>query len=135
MMVIFYMSQRNGVESSGMSNGLLGIVATLLRVKDVENFILKYGFFIRKLAHFTEYFILGFLTYINLIEYKETKKAAIIQSIVLCILYASGDEIHQGFVDGRFPGIFDVFIDSCGSISGIGITHLMNVLCYHEKKR
>jgi len=34
------------------------------------------------------------------------------------LLYALSDEFHQSFVPGRDPSLFDIFIDSIGSISG-----------------
>jgi VanZ family protein len=39
--------------------------------------------------------------------------------ILICVLYAISDEIHQSFVPGRGPSIIDVFIDSTGAITGI----------------
>jgi len=71
---------------------------------------------VRKFAHFTEYVILGILM-INCLKDYNLKKVILI-SIVLCILYASSDEIHQYFV-GRTSSIFDVCIDSIGSLTGI----------------
>lgn len=34
------------------------------------------------------------------------------------MLYAAGDEFHQGFVDGRSPKFFDVGIDTAGVFTG-----------------
>lgn len=39
--------------------------------------------------------------------------------LIPCVLYAVGDEIHQYFVPERACRIFDVFVDSCGSSTGI----------------
>lgn len=67
----------------------------------------------RKLAHFTEYFLLGFFTtftfyLLNINWYK-------LLSTFFCIFYACTDEFHQLFVNGRGPSLFDVCIDSFGS--------------------
>lgn len=45
-------------------------------------------------------------------------------AIIICILYATSDELHQLFVMGRSCELRDVFIDSLGSVSGIIIYNL-----------
>ena len=46
-------------------------------------------------------------------------------AIIICILYATSDELHQLFVMGRSCELRDVFIDSLGSVSGIIIYNLI----------
>lgn len=74
---------------------------------------------VRKIAHLTEYLILGILM-INVVKnYQKNIKKIIIISLLSCILYACTDEIHQLFVPGRSGQLLDVFIDTIGSIIGI----------------
>ena len=40
-------------------------------------------------------------------------------SIIVCIIYAISDEIHQIFVPDRSCQVYDMMIDSLGSIVGI----------------
>ena len=47
-----------------------------------------------------------------------TNKNVLILSILLCILYATTDEIHQIFINGRDGNIKDVLVDSIGIIIG-----------------
>lgn len=42
-------------------------------------------------------------------------------SILICMLYACSDEIHQLFVSGRSGKVLDVCIDTFGSLMGIFI--------------
>ena len=49
----------------------------------------------------------------------------IIVSLVIGIIYAASDEIHQSFVPGRSPQITDVMIDTMGVLLGI----LLVMLC------
>ena len=42
-------------------------------------------------------------------------------ALIVCVLYAISDEVHQMFVPGRGPGIKDVLIDSAGATVGIGV--------------
>lgn len=115
MMVIFFFSNQGGVESSDTSGIFVDFLSKFLSIKNIE----IATFIIRKLAHFTEYLILGLLVINVLRFYKKETKEKIIIAILLCIIYASIDEIHQAFIPGRSPKIQDVFIDTLGSISGI----------------
>ena len=111
MILIFIMSSFNSSESSNQSGFIVNIISNIFNINNIELLSL----IIRKLAHFTEYFILGLLTY-NMI-YSYNKKAYI--SIIICILYAISDEIHQYFVPGRSCQIMDMTIDTLGSLLGI----------------
>lgn len=131
MLLIFYMSSCNGESSGNMSSSLLLFIARILNIEDTQNFILNYAFIIRKLAHFTEYFVLGILMYINL---QNKAKKALILSVFLCFLYAISDEIHQLFVSDRVFAYLDILIDTLGSFFGVCFTNLIMKLCFQEKK-
>lgn len=79
----------------------------------------KYTHLVRKSAHFTIYLILGLLVGMLLKEYNIETKKIIIVGILICMTYATTDEIHQLFVHGRSGEIRDVLIDTCGSTIGI----------------
>lgn len=78
----------------------------------------KYMYLFRKLAHFTEFAILGFLVYPAL-SFLKPKAKQIFFSFFYCLLFAAGDEYHQLFVPGREGKITDVFIDFAGASAGI----------------
>lgn len=113
MLLIFIMSSFNSAESSNQSNFIVNIIVNILNINNIDTLNL----IIRKLAHFTEYFILGLLVY-NMI-YNYNKKTFI--AIIICILYAISDELHQMLVPGRSYQLLDITIDSLGSISAIYI--------------
>ena len=107
-------SSFNGNISSVQSDGIVSLLARIIHYTgDID--ILR--FIVRKVAHFTEYLILGILV-INALKYN-TIKDMMKLSILICILYASLDEIHQLFVSDRAGNIIDVLIDTLGSLSGI----------------
>ena len=83
---------------------------------------------VRKTAHFFLYFILGILVLALLKTYPSAKKYAVITALIICILYAVTDEIHQEFVDGRSGRPLDVGIDGLGSFLGFTITYIINKL-------
>jgi VanZ family protein len=66
---------------------------------------------LRKLAHLTEYAILGAL----LLRALRHPAAA----VVLAGLYAVTDEVHQLFVEGRHGAPLDVGIDTVGALAGV----------------
>lgn len=112
MIVIFMMSSFNATESSSQSGAIVNIISSILNINNLELLSL----IIRKLAHFTEYIILGILA-INCFKDYNLKHIFII-SLIFCIFYACSDEIHQLFVPGRSGNIIDVTIDSVGALTG-----------------
>ena len=51
--------------------------------------------------------------------YKLHLKYKFLISILVGLVYAISDEIHQGFTPGRTPSAIDVGIDTCGVMFGI----------------
>ena len=125
MVIIFLFSNQNGISSQATSDGFMSNVISVMT--DITNqditseeelkIISSTSFLVRKLAHFTVYFILGILAYLTLSSYLFPK--TIIYSIVFCVVYAITDEVHQLFLEGRAFKFLDIFIDTCGSVSGI----------------
>ena len=73
---------------------------------------------IRKYAHFSSYLVFGILV-IQLVKcYNSNKLTSLIVALVVCLLYAISDEIHQIFVPGRACQWQDVLIDLSGSFTG-----------------
>ena len=111
MIVIFLFS--NQPHSGQATHSIIEQVLPILKEPkqiDLTNFI------IRKIAHFSEYFILTLLIYSVLKEYKINNKKRFIYSIIFCILYACTDEFHQIFVIGRTATIRDCIIDTMGGM-------------------
>jgi VanZ family protein len=71
---------------------------------------------IRKLAHLTEYFILGLLLFrafsCDCADLKAWRW--FFYSLLAVVLFAAGDEFHQSFVVTRTPSVIDVGIDVLG---------------------
>ena len=79
----------------------------------------KIEHFIRKLAHFSLYTLVGILIMSLMSTYKIELIKRISISLLTGVLYAISDEVHQFFVPGRGPMAQDVFLDSLGVIFGI----------------
>ena len=106
-LLIFFFSSQGGSESTEVSS----IFAKLLSFLPL--------LWVRKLAHFFEFFVLGLLFTNLLKQYHTIDNKMLLYSFLFCLCYAISDEVHQLFVDGRAPRIMDVFIDFCGSSLGI----------------
>lgn len=85
---------------------------------------------VRKAAHMAEYAILFILIAIpTLLIHGRTgimKKMLIV--MLLCVIYASSDEIHQLYVEGREGKVTDVLVDTVGSVLGLVVVCGINKL-------
>ena len=76
-------------------------------------------FFIRKFAHLFVFFIFGLLIVRALFNKMDRSLLASILSLLLVIIYAGFDELHQMYTGGRTPMLADVYIDTVGGLIGI----------------
>ena len=115
ILVIFSFSLQSGPESSQLSGG---IVAWIVELICPENFAYtqELEFFIRKMAHFTEYFILGSL--LSMTVHEARWRRQVLTPWGLGTLVACCDETIQLFSDGRAGQIMDVVLDSSGVLVG-----------------
>ncbi len=102
--LIFYFSSQPGAKSASQS----GFVLNYFQIVDS----LTTQKIIRKLAHFSIYACMGlcwtnFLCTLNL-----SLRHCFWISILMCFLFAAGDEWHQTFVPGRSGELFDVCLDT-----------------------
>lgn len=133
MSLIFYFSSQVADESTVTTNGVIDIIYNAYHYifKDnalsINEFTLKFFTPIRKLAHFSEFGLLGILAYINIKEY--INKHHVLYSIIFSGLYAISDEVHQIFVPGRGCTLMDMLIDTSGATFAILLIHLISKKC------
>jgi len=89
-------------------------------------------FTIRKIAHFTEYGILGYLAVraFRTSPGPNISRYWFLLSLSIVVLYALMDEYHQSFVPSRTASIYDSFIDMTGGLTVI----LLLRLWYRERQ-
>ena len=119
MALIFYLSHQPATESDGLSIGITEKILELIQriVPDITLDIGRFNHIVRKNAHFFVYLVLGVLVANGLTN---SSKATVFRvALLICVLYAISDEVHQLFVPGRGGQIKDVIIDSTGSLVGI----------------
>lgn len=127
MIFIFVLSSETASVSSQSSGRVIRSIAKIV-VDDFENkpieyqinFISSLQHFIRKAAHFSLYFSLGFSVCGCALTFdSKTKLYNSLISLAVSVLYAVSDEIHQLFVAGRSGQVSDVILDTSGIICGI----------------
>ena len=90
-------------------------------------------FLVRKLAHFANFFILGFLCTLLSLKTNDSNYNRVIFVALICgLLGAMIDEAHQLFVAGRSGEIRDVCIDFMGVLFGCILFTVMRMICYVE---
>ena len=122
MIFIFYMSGKTGQESSGQSGKISLFITNLLEkvrqdpAQEMQNLQDILELVIRKAAHMTEYAILFLLSYLAMVKISMSQSRFYNRSIAVLIslLYACLDEMHQLLVPGRSGRMIDVGIDMAG---------------------
>jgi VanZ family protein len=97
-----------------------GVIFVLSSIPDLGTGLGGWDLVLRKLAHATEYAILGFL----LLRATGSERWA----LALGVAYAVSDEIHQHFVEGRHGAPIDVLIDSVGVAVGVFVLRMRDEL-------
>ena len=85
---------------------------------------------VRKLAHLTEFTILGGVLYTILRRY--ITYGTVIKTIGLGMLIAGLDEFIQLFSPGRSSQISDILIDTVGVVIGILVVKLVHYIRYKQ---
>ena len=138
---IFIFSSQNGDESGSTSRGFTKKIIEVLQLdkklseSEKENLIENSQFVIRKLAHFTIYTIAGINIYGFVNTFDMKKKNKIVTTLLVGIIYAISDEIHQMFSGDRTPAIRDVVIDTCGVLFGICMFLAINKIIKIRKNK
>ena len=136
MYCIFNFSSQSGVSSAQLSYKVTHkLVETVDTIADLELtdaqinvYTDKYHFYVRKLAHFSEYFLLAVTVSFPLYVYGMRGIWLMVFAGAFCVGFACLDEYHQSFVAGRTPTKRDVYIDSCGIFLGIILTRIVGFI-------
>lgn len=119
-LVIYYFSSSAGSSSGSLSKS---IITNILCISENSHYFNTIHLLVRKVAHFSEYAILGVIT-LNVLKQFNIKSFLGLYAISFCLLYAMFDEYHQTFINGRNGSIIDVLID----LSGVLVVYLIYIL-------
>ena len=133
-LIVFFIWD-NSLQNGGNSDGFSLIFAEWLApIADKLGFygnIWALNRIVRKLAHLTEFTILGGILYVVLRHYIEY--GTVVKTIGVGIVIASLDEFIQLFSLGRSSQLSDVLIDTIGIIIGILVVKLAYYIS-HDKR-
>ena len=132
VMFIFYNSIQNGESSSNASTTVLNFINNIINSIGL-NFKLE-GYFIRKLAHFVEFFTLGIFLMLTFEAFTNKIFSIIGFPMFLAIFIPVIDEYIQIYSDGRTSSVKDVLLDFFGAMIGIIIVSLCFVLNKKKNK-
>ena len=126
MILIFCFSSQPAERSDATSGIIAEKVADVLRpgwrdlpADEKQAYYDSVNYVIRKIAHFTEFMLLGFSLRMCLESWMEKRRGLGPAAWIGATLYAVLDEFHQIRVDGRSGQMADVMIDSGGVLTGV----------------
>ena len=141
MTFIFSLSSQVAEDSQKLSGGFTQKVFSVfypgfseMTEEQQQQIIEGITFPIRKLAHFSIYFLLGVFSFLAVISYdKIAFWLRCVISFLICFVYAASDEIHQLYVPGRSGEFRDVLIDSSGALLAVSAMALIAFLRYKKR--
>ena len=140
MGLIFYFSHQTAAQSGDLSGGLIESAVKFFFPSASKSFITQVistaEFWVRKLAHFCIYAVLGGLGFLTFVSF--TSMPFVLRcftSLLISAIYALSDEYHQTFISGRSGELRDVLIDSAGALTGILFCALIYGLIIHIRKK
>ena len=114
---IFLLSNQSSKDSNKISKYIVNkgvVLYTEVTKKQIDNKMIdRLNYYVRKVAHFTEYFILGIFIYLLFNSFDSSNR--LLYSLILCFIFALIDELHQKLTGYRDPRMMDVLIDTIGS--------------------
>ena len=127
MYLIFSFSSQSGTVSGNLSYRVSEIIVESANEafdlhwsgSDMDYYIERIHYPVRKLAHMTEYFLLAVSVSFPLYVYGVRGLWLPLLAGGFCVGFAALDEYHQSFVAGRGPSRKDVGIDSIGVLAGV----------------
>lgn len=122
ILFIFGHSLRPAAASTQESDGVRRLLSLLVR-RELSSF------FVRKLAHFVEFWVLGALAAcLFAAGQKKRPLSVLFYSAVLGMTIALCDETIQLFVAGRDGRILDVWLDFAGAFTGAATLAVLRLL-------
>lgn len=136
---IFSNSMKIGTVSQGSSGRVLALMQSILRRLGQPGLAQRLtDHFVRKLAHFCEYTLEGFLLMLCMRVYTRNYVWHISVPLLGGVLTAMADETIQIFSPGRSSQVTDVWLDSAGVLAGILTALVFMALCrllFHHRNK
>ena len=136
MYLIFSFSAQDGVQSAELSYKISHKIVVVADRELEKNWneeqiaaqTERIHYYVRKMAHVMEYFVLAVTVAFPLYVYKVRGIWLLFVAGTFCLAFAGLDEYHQSFVVGRGPSLRDVAIDSIGILPGIILVRIVGFI-------
>lgn len=127
--MIFYNGSRPGEVSQKTSKEVIKVASKVINIKTTKidesgiNFS-DINYYVRKNAHFFQYFIFGILLCNAIREFKLFKTSEIFLLLFILLFFPVLDELMQKYITGRTSNIFDIVIDFGGGLLAVLISNI-----------
>jgi VanZ family protein len=129
-LLIFHNSMYPLAQSDLQSGAVMGTLNYLLGKMNLHFTFTQFA--VRKLAHFTEYFLFGII--LSMTIWTFTKNKCIFFELFLFLAVPVADETIQIFYDGRTSSVRDVMIDFFGCLAGMALYRVVRRKTRSAKK-
>ena len=117
--MVFISYASSGDFSAGNTSRIVGPLVLWLFPNTSPETLLVIHIITRKVAHFAEYALLGFLAARAFRGSPRLQSRWFLVSLVLIMVYALIDEYHQSYVPSRSASIYDSLIDMAGGLAAL----------------
>lgn len=132
-------ADRSGELSRFVTEKMLYIVNKILGLEwtaeKIQNSVADYEGYVRAGAHFAEFGLFTFFTFVFLYCRRLKKRTCFFLTFVLTFILAVADEVNQGFSDGRSSSVLDVATDCLGSLVVLTLVTLILLFIRRYKHR
>lgn len=136
MGAVLYFSSQSGGDSNELSRKVAQRIVQVMEAQgDKTQSLDKVNLIVRKLAHFSEYLLLGVLLAVALTHLLGRAWLAVPLAGLLGVGFAYCDEWVQSGTPGRTQSIFDVMVDSAGLAVGLVAFSVVMLGCKVKGKR
>ncbi len=132
-------ADRSGELSRFVTEKLLYIVNKIMGLEwtaeKIQNSVADYENYVRTGAHFAEFGLFTFFTFVFLYCRRLNKRICFFVTFFCTFVLAAADEINQGFSDGRSSSAIDVATDCLGSLVVLTLITLILLFIRRYKHR
>lgn len=130
MGIIFSLSHRSPESTQRISESVAGLLAELSSEQPADDLVPLIAQWVRDIGNALIYLVLAALVSIafSSLLIHDLPNAGL--TMVVCVLYALSDELHQAMVPGRSSQLRDFVIDVIGIVAGIFLYQMISLFRY-----
>lgn len=132
-LVLWHFSDHNAEQSNTLSRPLAESILSFFGVKATQEQIKTANWIVRKAAHFSLFFCLGFGVAGTLQPVVKRRMVTFFCTVAVGVVLAVSDELHQLFSTGRYSSVWDILLDSFGALCGLLIYFAVSIIFRKRK--